>query len=40
MYLCLIVAVHNEVIPETNFPSMPISDGDTILIVQGGAAGG
>ena len=35
-----IVAVNNNVIPASNFNSMPISDGDEIIIVVGAIAGG
>ena len=35
-----IVAVNNTVIPASNFSSMPISDGDEIMIVMGMVAGG
>jgi hypothetical protein len=35
-----IAAVNGKVIPETDFTSTPISDGDAILIVLGGIAGG
>jgi thiamine biosynthesis protein ThiS len=36
----LLVAVNNTVIPASNFSSMPISDGDEIMIVAGAIAGG
>jgi thiamine biosynthesis protein ThiS len=35
-----IVAVNDNVIPASNFSSMPISDGDEIMIVAGLIAGG
>jgi thiamine biosynthesis protein ThiS len=35
-----IVAVNDNVIPPSNFSSMPISDGDEIMIVAGLIAGG
>lgn len=35
-----IVAVNDNVIPASNFSSMPISDGDEIMIVAGMVAGG